>query len=87
MKKKRGQMLHFRNRFLQRTGHLMTQQLHDDIVKLIQSGKSIESERQSNRISIHTIELFGNRLRFVYDKQRKQLVTVLPPISKEILCS
>lgn len=49
---------------------------------MIQRGESEVYDRQSRRVTIHLIKLDNTQHRVVYDKERKQVVTILP---KEIL--
>ena len=67
---------HFAIRCLQRLGYIPNK---DDIVKAIQRGELTFFERQSNRVTrwlwidpIHSIECI-----IPYDKERKQVITVL----------
>jgi hypothetical protein len=48
------------------------------IRKLIQNGEADLVETQSNRVTLHDITFRGERMRIVYDKVRKVVVTVLP---------
>lgn len=84
MNKKRSQMRHLKRRWLQRTGDTIDSKLHAKIVRMIREGKTRIYYKQSNRISIHYVDIDGTEKRVVYDKQRKQCVTILP---KEIACS
>lgn len=65
---------HFQVRCLQRLGFLVD---HDDLVKLIQKGKLRLHSRQSNRVTRWYWEHKGKRYILVYDKERKQIVTIL----------
>jgi hypothetical protein len=60
----------------------MTNELHSNLIDQIQHGKSKVYDKQSNRITVHILEIEGESQRIVYDKSRKQIVTILP---KEIL--
>ena len=82
MTKKRSQMNHFKKRTLQRTGMVIDKKIHDNIVEMIIKGKSEIYDKQSNRVSVHVVELNGEKHRVVYDKNRKQCITILP---KEII--
>lgn len=78
MNKQRSQMKHLKVRFLERIGATMTNELHSKLVAKIQSGQSEVYDKQSNRITVHVLEIDGDLRRVVYDKTRKQIVTVLP---------
>jgi hypothetical protein len=76
--KKKSQMRHFRKRWVERVGELMTREKHEIIIQLIQNGQSKLIRKRSNRVSIHKIDLDDISYEIVYDKQRKQIVTVFP---------
>lgn len=50
-----------------------------NIVKKIQSHDFTLVRKQSNRVSIHDVEIDGRKIRLVYDKIRKLPVTALQP--------
>lgn len=76
--KAKNQQRHAKRRALERYGLEITQEKYDQIVKLVQSGKSKFLFRQSHRVSHFLIEFEGKSMRVVYDKQRKTIVTFLP---------
>lgn len=76
--KKESEMKHLKRRWISRVGEEMNKQLHGKIVEAIQLGNSKVVERQSNRVTIHKITLDKEPLTVVYDRLRKQVVTVLP---------
>lgn len=82
MTKKKCQMRHFKTRWLQRTGDLLDSNMYDTMIEMIQRGKTQLYDKQSNRVSVHVVTLGSESHRVVYDRFRKQIVTVLP---KEIL--
>jgi hypothetical protein len=49
------------------------------IIKLIQNGESTPVSRRSLRKVTHDVTLDGQLYRAVCDKQRKEIVTFLPP--------
>lgn len=46
---------------------------------MIQNGNGIFIEKQSNRVTVWDLSLNSSVYRVVYDKDRKRIVTVLPP--------
>ena len=71
---------HAKRRFKQRYGIDFNQQMRQEFRRLIQSNQCVLVEKQSNRISIWDVTYEGNVYRIVYDKQRKNVVTVLPEL-------
>lgn len=76
--KKKCQQVHAVRRFIERTGLVVGQDSLNQIVNLIRNGKSIPIRKQSLRVSVHQVTFRGKEIRVVYDKIRKQIVTVLP---------
>jgi len=68
---------HARRRASERYGLSLTDKLHAQIVKQIQTSKSKLIEKQSNRISIHDVTIGEDLVRVVYDRERKLIVTFL----------
>jgi len=68
---------------MQRFGISFGKKMHDDFVHLIQTNKATLLEKQSLRVSVYelTYNAYGQDTKFkvVYDKQRKTIVTILPP--------
>jgi hypothetical protein len=80
--KKKSELRHCKRRFLERTGVDLTQQMHDCFLTLIHnSGVHPEKiafvEKQSNRVTVWDVKHEDKIYRCVYDKLRKQIVTVL----------
>ena len=72
--KKKNVKIHFQKRSLERVGVLLNEKV---IVNLIQENKLEFIERQSNRITVWRYVFMDKTYRVVYDKQRKQIVTIL----------
>ena len=72
--KKKNVKIHFQKRSLERVGVLLNEKV---IVNLIQENKLEFIERQSNRITVWRYVFMDKTSRVVYDKQRKQIVTIL----------
>ena len=78
--KEYAQQVHFRRRLLgryeiedvERFKTVTLAQIHSLAVKTI-------VEKQSLRISVHMVHYEGQNIRVVYDKERKNLVSVLVP--------
>ena len=78
-----AQRFHAKKRALQRYGVNLPTTAQAAIVKLIQKGQARWLKTQSNRVTHWAVEWEGKILPVVYDKLRKQLVTVLPPEALE----
>lgn len=76
--KKTCQMLHLKTRWKERVGTELTKVTHDKLVNLIKQGKSILIDKKSNRVSVHQVPYNSLMVTVVYDRERKQLVTVYP---------
>ena len=76
---------HASRRMLQRHGLEVGKTELGEMVKMIQDGEATFVERQSNRITVWDMDYIGRLLRVVYDKERKQIVTVLPKEATEEL--
>ena len=89
--KNKAQWIHVQKRCLQRTGIEMTRELSNQLVGKITSGhpEATFIERQSNRVTIWDIkhEVNGKPITFraVYDKMRKNIVTILNNAEKSCL--
>ena len=78
-KKTKALRAHAKLRALQRYDLDLTAKMRRKIIEEIQQQRSIHLETQSNRVSIHLVEVEARDIRVVYDKIRKEIVTVLPP--------
>lgn len=79
--KHKAQKIHSRRRAMERYGINPSRALHDEWVRRIQSGDFKQArplEKQSVRLTVFQLEHDGEVVRVVYDKTRKQIVTVLP---------
>lgn len=72
------QRIHAKNRFLERTGLVMTTAQLDGLVAQIQSGQATLIRKQSNRSSLWHVWHVDRFLRVAYDKRTHAIVTVLP---------
>lgn len=77
--KKQNQRFHARIRAEERYGITYNKYVRAQILKLIADGKTIIIKKQSNRLSIREVTLEEKQIVFVYDKERKEVVTFLPP--------
>lgn len=75
--KRAAQYEHARRRAMNRFGLKLTKQIHNEIVSKIYLNGSTLVEKQSNRISVHDVEVGDETYRVVYDCVRKVLVTFL----------
>ena len=74
LNKKQCQQKHFEKRCLQRIGKIISQK---EIKKKIQNNKLEFIKAQSNRISLFKYIFEGVEYKVVYDKLRKQVVTIM----------
>lgn len=77
--KKRSNHKHFSRRLLERTGMTNAEEVEAEIVQQIQSGKSSFVCKSSNARTLHEVRVGGGVLTAVYDKLRKQVITILLP--------
>jgi AraC-like DNA-binding protein len=77
--KKAASRKHFSTRLQQRYNLTLTNADERAILWLIHAGRHQHARRQTNRTSRITLEYHGQLLTVIYDKQRKCLVTALPP--------
>ena len=72
--------IHAMRRAAERCGIAMTHELHARLVRDIQSPDSDAHfiRKRTNRVSLWLVTISGERWRVVYDKNRQQIVTVLP---------
>lgn len=76
---KQRKRLHFQSRMKTRFGINLSSKECKDIVDFIQAGKSDCVKIQSNRVSIHAMNINDKLVHVVYDKKRKVVVTALLP--------
>lgn len=69
---------HFYKRMSERFGIRVTKNDLSNLKAQITSDKSIFIEKTSNRVSLHGVKFNDTLLIVVYDKNRNELVTVLP---------
>lgn len=74
--KKKNVDMHFASRCIQRLGYIPDSK---ELVKAIQNGKLSFMDKQSNRVTrwLWTDPVHGVNCILPYDKERKQLITVL----------
>lgn len=76
--KKLNQRIHAKKRALERFDLDLNRDDLNKIKYLIQNKKTLMLERSSLRVTIHRVDYKGKRMRVVYDKLRKNIVTFLP---------
>lgn len=76
--KAKCQHRHFCRRLLERYGVEAGASMAQEIARKIRQGKGKFLDRQSNRVTIWSVEVNGVDMRVVYDKERHQVVTALP---------
>lgn len=83
--KSKNQQRHARRRAMERFGIDLDQNARCSILSQIQNGRSILVRRQSNRVVVHEVTVDSTTMHVVYDKIRKEIVTVLPVEWAEVL--
>jgi hypothetical protein len=79
-KKENAQRLHAGLRAGVRYGVTISPQENELLAERIQKRDEVEFlERQSKRVTVWLVKHEGKEIPVVYDKQRKTIVTVLPP--------
>lgn len=76
--KKLRQRIHARKRFLARFGIELTKEVRRELVRQIQGGEARHIRKQSNRVTIYSVQLEGKRIDVVYDNRTHNVVTCLP---------
>lgn len=76
--KAENQRRHARQRARERFGLELDEHQLRAVVNRIQRGESRFLEKQSNRVSLHQVEYMGAEMVVVYDRRRKNVVTVWP---------
>lgn len=72
--KKRNIKTHFKRRSLERVGVLLDEK---ELIRKIQNNELEFVERQSNRVTVFRYSYQGKFYRLIYDKTRKQIITIL----------
>lgn len=76
--KRKCQFKHATKRAWERYGIFISKADYEEACSRIQKVESNFIERQSNRITIHEIEVSGKIARVVYDAARKSIASFLP---------
>ena len=75
LNKKEAQSKHFERRSLERVGVILNQK---EIIRQIQNNELAVIGKQTNRITLFQLERLGKFFKVAYDKNRKQVVTIMP---------
>lgn len=78
--KKKNVKIHFLRRSLERVGMIVDEQ---DLVRKIQRKELEFVYSQSNRRKVYRTEFLGQKFLIIYDKERKQLITIFPENTME----
>ena len=79
--KYKAQRKHAKQRFIERHGFYLTDEDLNFLRGCIKRNRgAIFVSRTSNRVSIWDVDFKGRTVRVVYDKNRGNIVTVLPPL-------
>lgn len=74
--KRKNQIAHAKRRMLERVGYVVGESSLNSIVNQIRGGKAKFVRRSSNRVTVWDVVYEEKKLRVVYDKLRKSIVTV-----------
>jgi hypothetical protein len=77
--KRKNERHHAKERFLERYGIILSRPVRLALINDIQAGKYPMIEKQSNRVHVFEVILNERMMYVVYDKNRKEIVTVLYP--------
>lgn len=77
--KKKANKMHFRRRSLERVGAIVDE---SKIVRMIQTQQLEFVYRHSNNRTVYRYEFMDKFYRVVYDKERKQIITIYPENEK-----
>jgi len=83
--KKKAQQIHASRRAKQRFGINFGKDEQGQIKNLIQNGKATFLWRQSGRVTHWLVKHSDKLIHAVYDKERKQIITVLVPSDEDLL--
>ena len=78
--KKKNVKIHFRRRSLERVGMIVDEL---ELIKKIQKQELEFVYSQSNRRKVYRTEFLGQTFHVIYDKERKQLITIYPENNTE----
>ena len=80
MKKSNSYKRHVNTRSIERYGYTFTMATLSSFISQIQNSKAIFVSRTSNRVTVWYVTHpdTQEKIKVVYDKQRKSLVTILP---------
>lgn len=76
--KQKSEFLHARRRLKERFGIDLTRKLRRQIKDDIRRGRCQVLTRPSNRVTMYLVDVKGISMRVAYDRQRKEIITVLP---------
>ena len=77
MNKSKAERSHFQRRAIQRVQIFVSRIKINKIVSEIRQKKSIPLGRLTNRVSAHGVSINGDYNVILYDKNRKELITIL----------
>lgn len=77
--KREAQRVHAKRRAAERYGLILNRSDLREIVLAIQRQQATFLFKESNRLTHYALDFQGKRVVVVYDKQRKTIVTFLPP--------
>ena len=75
LNKKVAQSKHFERRCIERVGVALNQ---NEIIRQIQNNELTVIGKQTNGVTLFQLERLGKFFKVAYDKNRKQVVTIMP---------
>lgn len=79
LSKKKAQRKHAKRRLKERYNIKLSKKLRKSIISDIQKGRAYFLYKQSNRISIFSVQIKKHTVKVVYDCKRQEIVTFLYP--------
>lgn len=77
--KRKKHRAHARRRLLSRYGLEFTNEMENSMIRQIQSGDGSLVEKQTNRVSVWSVDHDGENYNVAYDKLSKSIITFLYP--------
>lgn len=82
--KAKAQQRHAKRRAVERLGVPVGDHTLSDIVQQIQRGEATHVRSVSNRVTVFAVEVHGLPVHVYYDRQRKQVATIVNPREDEL---
>jgi hypothetical protein len=76
--KKKNNTKHLKQRAAERLGISLNRSIIQGLIQLIASGHSLAARKQTNTRTYHLLEVNGITAWFLYDRNHKNFITVIP---------